>query len=558
MSHRRRRRSAIVGGGARVTQAAAASRCFGGETATLAHVLAQRLADAGDKPWILAGSNSFSYREVDRLACRLANGLVRLGVGPGDTVLLMLNNCIEFIALWCALAKIGAIEVPVNCHYKGRLLAHIVNDSAARVIIADSEFLARLAEVANEVSALSTVVVYGEAPEVRPGDMLGAARRLPFAEILADDEFFAAVSAAPWDQLAVMYTSGTTGPSKGVIVTHGHAFEYARGVIDMLDIRPDDVYYAPLPLFHIAGQWAVVYAAAIAGATAVLPDSFSPARFWPTCRRYNATCSFLLGAMANLLYRQPPAPDDADNPLERVLIVPLVPEVEDFKQRFGVLVSTTWGGTEMNCPTRSGFQLANARTCGRVDDDLYEVRIVDENDNELPPGVAGEAVVRPKKPWIVMAGYWRHPEWTERAWRNLWLHTGDMLMADADGNLYFVDRTKDAIRRRGENISAMEVEQEINAHPDVLETAVIPVAAELGEQEVMAVIVPKPGRSPVPEALIAFLDDRLPYFMVPRYVEFASELPKTPTGKIQKYALRERGVTTLTWDRVQAAVPVKK
>jgi crotonobetaine/carnitine-CoA ligase len=541
-----------------VTQAAAASRCFGGETATLGHVLAQRLADAAEKPWILSGSESFTYRDVDRLACRLANGLVRVGVGPGDTVLLMLNNCIEFIALWCALAKIGAIEVPVNCHYKGRLLAHIVNDSAARVIIADGEFLARLAEVANEVSALSTVVVYGDALEVCPDDMLGAAGCVPFAEILTGDELFAAVSPAPWDQLAVMYTSGTTGPSKGVIVTHGHAFEYARGVIDMLDIRPADVYYAPLPLFHIAGQWAVVYAAAIAGATAVLPDSFSPARFWPTCRRYHATCSFLLGAMANLLYRQPPAPDDADNPLERVLIVPLVPEVEDFKRRFDVLVSTTWGGTEMNCPTRSGFQLANARTCGRVDNDLYEVRIVDENDNELPPGVAGEAVVRPKKPWIVMAGYWRHPEWTERAWRNLWLHTGDMLMADAEGNLYFVDRTKDAIRRRGENISSMEVEQEINAHPDVLETAVIPVAAELGEQEVMAVIVLKPGRSPVPEALIAFLDDRLPYFMVPRYVEFASELPKTPTGKIQKYALRERGITTQTWDRVQAAVPVKK
>ncbi len=541
-----------------MTQAAAAASGFGGETTTLAHVLARRLVDAGDKPWILTEAGRFTYREVDRLACRLANGLVRLGVGRGDTVLLMLNNCIEFIALWCALAKIGAIEVPVNCHYKGRLLAHLVNDSAARVIIADGEFLPRLAEVASDVTALSTAVVYGTTPEPRPDARVGAARLVPYAEILADDARFAAFSPAPWDQLAVMYTSGTTGPSKGVIVTHGHAFEYARGVIDMLDLRPDDVYYAPLPLFHIAGQWAVVYAAAIAGATAVLPDSFGPARFWPICRQYRATCSFLLGAMANLLYRQPPAADDADNPLERVLIVPLIPDVEKFKRRFGVLVSTTWGGTEMNCPTRSGFELPNARTCGRVDTELYEVRIVDEHDNELPSGVAGEAVVRPKKPWIVMAGYWRHPEWTEQAWRNLWLHTGDMLMADADGNLYFVDRVKDAIRRRGENISSMEVEQEINAHPDVLETAVIPVAAEVTEQEVMAVIVPKPGRTPAPEALIAFLGERLPYFMVPRYLEFASELPKTPTGKIQKYALRARGVTAATWDRVQAGVPVRK
>ncbi len=541
-----------------MTRTAAASGVFSGQAETLAHVLAQRLADAGDKPWILAETGSFTYGDVDRLACRLANGLARLGVGRGDTVLLMLNNCIEFIALWCALAKIGAIEVPVNCHYTGRLLSHLMNDSGARVIIADSEFLPRLSEISSELSTLSSAVIFDAAPELRSGALLGAAHLMPYAEILAEDERFAAFAPAPWDQLAVMYTSGTTGPSKGVIITHGHAFEYARGVIDMLDIRPSDVYYAPLPLFHIAGQWAVVYAAAIAGATAVLPDAFSPSRFWSTCRQYNATCSFLLGAMANLLYRQPLSSDEADNTLERVLLVPLIPEVENFKKRFGVLVSTTWGGTEMNCPTRSGFQLPNALTCGRVDNDLYEVRIVDENDNELPPGVAGEAVVRPKKPWIVMAGYWRHPEWTEKTCRNLWLHTGDMLMADAEGNLYFVDRTKDAIRRRGENISSMEVEREINAHPDVLETAVIPVAAEVTEQEVMAVIVPKPGCHPAPEALIAFLNDRLPYFMVPRYLEFATELPKTPTGKIRKFALRERGITVATWDRAQAAVPLKK
>ena len=262
--------------------------------------------------------------------------------------------------------------------------------------------------------------------------------------------------------------------------------------------------------------------------------------------------------MANLLYRQPPAADDADNPLRRVLVVPLIPEVEEFKRRFDLLVSTTWGGTEMNCPTRSGFDLPNARTCGRVDESLYEVRIVDANDVEVPPGVPGEAVVRPKQPWTVMEGYWNHPEWTVTAWRNLWLHTGDMLMRDEDGNLYFVDRVKDAIRRRGENISSMEVEQEINAHPAVLECAVIPVASEQTEQEVKAVIVLKAGAGAAPEELIHFLADRMPYFMVPRYIEFASELPKTPTGKIQKYTLREHGVTPTTWDRVATGVRLNR
>src|SRR5579872_6886071 len=522
---------------------------IGTHETTLYHVLARRLADSSDKPWIICEDRAFSYREVDRLASRLANGLASLGVARGDTVLLMLNNSIDFIGLWCALGKLGAIEVPVNCSYKGQLLARVMTDSRARLVIADAEYLPRFAEIAQELANIETIVVHDATPAAAP---LEHARMVPFSQIVDSSDILESVALQPWDQAAIMYTSGTTGPSKGVMIGHGHAYEYARGVIDMLEIKSTDVYYAPLPLFHIAGQWAVIYAAAIAGATAVLPDTFNASRFWATVRRHRATCSFLLGAMANLLYRQPPASDDGDNSLERVLVVPLIPEVEAFNRRFGCRVSTTWGGTEMNCPTRSGFDLPNNRTCGRVDERLYEVRIVDANDNELPAGIAGEAVVRPKIPWITMAGYWNRPDWTASAWRNLWLHTGDMLMKDVEGNLYFVDRTKDAIRRRGENISSMEVEQEINAHPDVLECAVIPVASAETEQEVMAVIVPKPGRRIAPAALIAFLEPRMAYFMVPRYLEFASELPKTPTGKIQKFGLRERGLTSATWDRVAA------
>ncbi|HEY6335900.1 MAG TPA: AMP-binding protein [Alphaproteobacteria bacterium] len=522
---------------------------------TLFHVLARRSSDSANRPWVIGEERAFTYREIDRLANRLANGLVRLGVGRGDTVLLMLDNSIDFIALWCALGKLGAIEVPINCSYKGQLLARVMKDSLAQTVIAEAAYLSRFAEIAPELGAIATIVVHDAADAVAP---LTHARMVPFPEILDADDGFDAVPLSPWDHAAIMYTSGTTGPSKGVVVTHGHAYEYARGVIDMLEIEGGDIYYAPLPLFHIAGQWAVIYSAAIAGASAVLPDNFSVSGFWPTVRRHRASCAFLLGAMANLLYRQPPDADDAANPLERVLVVPLIPEVEAFKARFGCRVSTTWGGTEMNCPTRSGFALPNNKTCGRVDERLYEVRIVDEHDNEVPYGVPGEAVVRPKLPWIVMAGYWNRPDWTAEAWRNLWLHTGDMLMRDAEGNLYFVDRTKDAIRRRGENISSMEVEQEINAHPDVLECAVIPVASEETEQEVMAVVVAKPGHRIAPESLIGFLATRMAYFMVPRYLEFAGELPKTPTGKIQKYGLRARGVTPATWDRVAAGIKLQR
>jgi len=240
------------------------------------------------------------------------------------------------------------------------------------------------------------------------------------------------------------------------------------------------------------------------------------------------------------------------------LMVPLIPEVEDFKSRFDCLVSTTWGGTEMNCPTRSGFDLVDNMSCGRVANDRYEVRIADENDAELPPGIPGEALVRTKEPWIITTGYWNHPEWTEKAFRNLWYHTGDMLMKDAEGNLYFVDRIKDAIRRRGENISSFEVENEINAHPDVLECAVIPVESEHTEQEVMAIVVPSSPGKLNPKDLVKFLEPRMPYFMVPRYIDCVDILPKTPTGKIQKYILRDRGITASTWDRELAGIKLQR
>lgn len=517
-------------------------------------VLARRAEATPGKPFILTDDGAWSYAEIEAQAARLAGGLAQAGVARGETVLVMLPDRIETVLVWLAIARLGAIEVPVNVHYRGGILAYQIGDSRARTMVVGGGLSARVAEVLGEAAAGS-----------------GGPARL----ILTDDEPAPALpegvetlrlgdlmTGAPWqgegprfnDLLAVMYTSGTTGPSKGATMTHAHAYEYAHGVTEMLDLVPGDVYSAPLPLFHIAGKYAVLYAACIAGATAVLPKPFSASGFWEEIRRHQATVSFLLGAMANFLHGQEPRDDDAGTPLDRVLMVPLIPEVETFKRRFGCRVSTTWGGTEMNCPTRSGFDLKNAKTCGRVKTETFEVRIVDEDDMEVGPGVPGEALVRAKEPWIISNGYWNHPEWTVTAWRNQWFHTGDLLMKDEDGDLYFVDRTKDAIRRRGENVSSFEVENEINAHPDVVECAVIPAVSSATEQEVMAVVVVKPGRRLDPAELIRFLEPRMAYFMVPRYVEIVESLPKTPTGKIRKFALREAGVTGSTWDREAAGL----
>ncbi len=530
------------------------------ESRTVARVLASRAAACGDDMWIVAGAADdavrLTFAEMDRRSNRLARGLAGIGVAPGETVLMLLPDDPAILTAWCALAKLGAIEVPVNTHLRGGVLAHVVNNSAAATMIADAGSLGRIADVADELEHLKRIIVTGGSAAASLESRYDI---VSLDGVFADDDSALSEDGpAHHDIKAVMYTSGTTGPSKGVMITHCHAYEYALSVVELLELRKADVYYSPLPLFHIAGQWAGVYAALIAGCTVVIPPAFSLKEFWPDVRAHGATTTFLLGAMANFLYRQTAASDDADNPMERMLVVPLLPEIEDFKTRFDVLVSTTWGATEINVPTRSSFDLADNKTCGRVAEDRFEVRIVDEHDNEAPPGVPGEALVRSKIPWILMAGYWQNAEATVAAWRNQWVHSGDMLMRDADGNLYFVDRTKDAIRRRGENISSMEVENEINAHPDVLESAVIPVDSEHTEQEVMAVVVPKDGAEIDPTDLIRFVEPRMAYFMVPRYIDVVAALPKTQTGKIQKFELRAAGLTETTWDREAAGLKLKR
>lgn len=521
-----------------------------------ATVLAKRVERSPNKPWLLWEGGSLSYREADERSGRLAQGFADNCVAAGDTVLVMLPDTADFILTWCALSKIGAIEVPINVHYRGTILSYVINDSAARTIVIAAEYLDRLEAVADQLGTVEQLIIYdGSAESVAA---LDARYRVRFFQDLFVEADWQGTGPRFCDLMAVMYTSGTTGPSKGATITHAHAYEYAFGVVEMLELEDSDIYYAPLPLFHIAGQYAVVYCSCIAGATTVIPGPFSPSRFWDDVGRYDATASFLLGAMANFLYQQEPATNDTENSLQRVLMVPLIPEVEEFKRRFGCLVSSTWGGTEMNCPMRTGFALVDNKSCGRVASDRYDVRIVDENDQEVPVGVPGEALVRAKEPWIISNGYWNHPEWTVKAWCNQWFHTGDMLMCDERGNYTFVDRSKDAIRRRGENISSMEVEDEINAHPDVLECAVIPVDSAETEQEVMAVVVAKEGQRIDSEQLIRFLEPRMAYFMIPRYVEYVEALPKTPTGKIQKFSLRDKGVTSATWDREMVGVKLSR
>ena len=515
---------------------------------TLAAVARARLASAPDALAVRGPERSLSSAQLVEEAQAVAGGFQNRGIAAAEAVLLMLDNHIDYIIAWWALGLSGRIEVPVNTAYKGSILIHVVNNSAARAIVVDAAYLPVLAEVATSLTALELVIVRGldagaNALAALPSHM----RMLDWRELRGPRASMAEIQ--PWDLMGIMYTSGTTGPSKGVRVTHAHAYGYASpGTLDLS--QPRDVALCNLPLFHIGGQWAIVYNNLIAGGHSVILPRFSASTFWDDVRAYGCTSTMLLGAMANFLWRQAERPDDAAQPLRRVLMSPVIAQLADFQRRFGVTdVSTGYGLTEGSTITCAPAGLAKPGRCGFGRPD-FDLKLVDEHDIEVADGQVGEMVVRSKDPWMVMDGYHDMPQATVSVWRNQWLHTGDAMRRETDGQYVFVDRMKDAVRRRGENVSSFEVEKEINEHPAVLESAVIAVASDATEDEIKACVVLRPAHRLDAETLLAFLDQRLPQFMVPRYVEFIAQMPKTPTEKIRKQALRDLGVTSTTYDRL--------
>lgn len=486
---------------------------------------------------------ALGYAALHDRALRFGGGLEARGATAGAHVLLMLDNHLDAVIAWLGLALTGRVEVPVNTAYKGAILRHVIDNSGARAIVIEQHYVPRLAEVLDRLPGLELVVVRGDpsALALPPGLRVAA-----FDEI--DGPRASPAKLEPWDLIGILYTSGTTGLSKGVRVTHAHAYGYATPAL--FDVaRPDEVTMVTLPLFHIGGQWAGVYKSLIGGASAVVLPRFSATAFWDEVRRYGCTNTMLLGAMANFLWRQPPSERDRDHPLRRVMMVPVIAQLEAFTRRFGIeAVATGYGLTEGSTILRAPMGTAEPGLAGWLRPD-FEARLVDENDLEVAEGEVGELVVRTRDPWSVMDGYHAMPEATIAAWRNQWLHTGDAFRKDASGRWFFLDRLKDAVRRRGENVSSFEVESQINEHPAVLESAVVAVRSDATEDEIKACVVLRPGQWVDAESLLAFLDERLPYFMVPRYLEFMEALPKTPTEKVRKQELRARGLTPQTHDR---------
>lgn len=484
-------------------------------TETLYTLLDRRTRENPDRTCVVfTDGRAHTRAEVRASADRVAGALEARGVSRGDRVVLMVDNRVEFLHVVFAAARIGAIVVPVNTASRGRILAHVLELTKPVVAVVSSEYAGRVAEVDSQAVEILTV---------EDGLEGVASTSTPLSDGAATS--------------AILFTSGTTGPSKGVAWPHRMGLYDAYLSCLVMDYRESDVLYTALPLFHINALFTSFFAGLLVGAPVVVAPRFSASGFWSDIRAHQATSTSLLGTMATILWRQQPCEEERDNTLRNALVIPSPKGYyESFERRFGLRMTQVYGSTDMSIPIGIPWGESRPGSCGRVMPG-WECQIVDENDERVPAGDVGELVVRPTLPFIGQLGYWEMPDATLQAWRNLWFHTGDLFRVE-DGWFYYVGRNKDAIRKAGENVSAFEVELAVLDFAGVEEVAVIGVPSELGEEEVAAVIVAANGVHVDPQALRGYLEESLPFFAVPRYLAFVERLPKTETQKVRKEALR--------------------
>ena len=512
---------------------------------------ADRRANRPFLSWTDAGT-PMTFAEVNRRVNRLAHGFTAAGVGKGDKVVLFLPNSLEFVLLWFALTKIGAVEVPVGEMQKGTFLEHQLRISSARIIVTTPELMSRLAEVEANVEQLETCYLLGGTTEEGP---LTRVNIRSVAALETEDENNPGIEVTPRDEAAVLYTSGTTGMSKGVVMPHSQFYFFAEEDVQLVGLTEDDVYMTGFPFFHGNAQFLTIYPCLVAGAHCVLYPKFSASDYFGRARRSGATVANLLGATMAFICATPPSKNDRNHRLRTIYAAPLAVDLAKlFTDRFGDIEFVDgFGQTEISniFQTPRGAKRPPGAS-GVLMDQWFEIRLADpETDEPVAEGEVGELLVRHKVPGTISNGYLGMPEKTVETWRNLWFHTGDALRRDAEGWYYFVDRVKDALRRRGENISSFEVESVVRTHAAIAECAVIGVPADeqAGENEVMACVIVNDGETLDYDDLIAWCEVRMATFMVPRYIEVMEALPQTPSEKIRKKELRERGVTDRTWDR---------
>jgi crotonobetaine/carnitine-CoA ligase len=525
-------------------------------------LVADKAALHGDRTFIQFEEKRYSYGDMDVLSNRIANGLALKGVKKGTHVAFMIDNKPEIILLYFALGKLGAVSVPLNTAAKGELLTYYLTQSDSEMVIADAALVDRIAAVAPRTPKIGSVICLRDdkAPTSDVPD--SGLPQSDFSELVAASDARPTTDVRFCDLHSLIYTSGTTGPSKGNMSTHAHALSCGFVLAETYGYRPDDVLYVCLPIFHGNAWLCSVLPAFVADASIAVARRFSASAFWDDIRRYGVTQFNSLGAMTNFIWSRPPHPRDREHKVRQVMVVPTPKQFyHEFEKRFGIEFTSVYALSDCGMVTARGPKdpkekwASAGKACEHVD-----IRIADDDDFELPPGHTGEILVRPNMPWLYAQGYYNMPEATARTYRNLWFHTGDRGYLDEDGYIHFVDRKKDAIRRRGENISSFEVEQIVLKHDAVLEVAAFPVTSEHSEDEVMVSVVLREGKKLSEKELIEHCQQNMAYFMVPRFVEFVTELPKTMTEKVEKYKLKEAAEKRLSsiWDREKAGIVVKR
>lgn len=526
---------------------------------TINAVLQRAVEKYGDRQFLDFLGETYSFTDINHAACRLANGLRNLGVSEGQTVVTLLDNSADAVFIWFAINKLGAISVPVNTALKGEFLRHQVGDAGAAVVIAESDYAERVAAIADKLPNLTTLVYRGNSP-----DLVFKQNLKGWEDLLSDDGSEPGVEVLPSDLAMLIYTGGTTGPSKGCMVSHNYTCSLARQMLIITNRQEDTITWSPLPLFHMNAVATTLLANMMVGARVAIYPRFSVSNFWPEIERTGANEVQLLAAMMPMLAG---APDNESSlrchgQLKAVWGAPFPEAVQQqWKQRFGV-THTVCGGfglTECSLPSILPFgTVGKPGSSGLRNTEDFDVRIVDDNDVELPANTAGEIIVRPRKPNIMFEGYWKRPEDTLKVMRNMWFHTGDIGKFDDDDFFYFLDRKKDYLRRRGENISSFEVESAFLQHETVNEVAAHAVLSDLGEDELKVTITLNPGTSLSEEDLCRWAADQMPYYAVPRYIEYRAALPKSPLGRVYKFQLRDEGVTITTWDREKSGLKLAK
>ena len=511
---------------------------FGVERFTVPAVLDRRAHEFSDRVMMSIAGTPVTFQQMRDRSCAAANVLAELGVARGDTVALFTATCPEWVYFWLGAARIGAVTAAVNAAYKGEFLIHALRLCRAKVVLADVEREPRLREVVDQAATATTILVVGDS----------LADRLARALTRPPD----AAATEPGELAALFFTSGTTGPSKAVATTWHYLFSAAGAAAAAWELGEGDVVWSAMPLFHLSAAPSVL-APMLLGATTVLAAAFRPSQVWDEIRHCHATGFAGAGAMVSMLWNQPPDPRDTRLPLRFISAAPISADLyRGIEQRYGVSVVTMYGMTEafpisFSCVSEGGVP----GTSGRANP-AFELRIIDDAGHALPAGAVGEIACRAKSAHVMSDGY-VDPEAIDSALsitpHDEWFRTGDLGSLDDDGNLTYVDRVKDSLRRRGENVSSVEVETTVMSHPAVLEAAAVGIPSDLGEDDILVVVVPRPGAQLEHAELLDFCSARMPYFCVPRYLEIADEIPKNVIGRVRKDVLRSRGLSPTAWDR---------